>query len=245
METTAITQRRPLNGFHQRKERSPHRTHIPVNGHLPTADTLRAIGAPEDIVAQVQIWHDLKLTERDQGRKAAAANGQVEAAEATYRSQVREALAAGSDPAKVKNDAAKHKAVAEAHTRFATDARDERARLGYTLGAALEEIAPTLFAPAEEQIEQRASVLRESLAALRGSWSGFSEAFILRTWLSDLAIKGGMVGAYHGATGLPPEVVAALAVLEDHAGSLDKLKQDEAEVQSYREANARAKQQAS
>jgi hypothetical protein len=234
---TNVQQRKPLNGFHQRKPKNVHRTHVTPNGHLPDADALKAIGAPDDLVARVQTWRGLKDAERDHARQAAAGHLAAETATADYRRKVRETIATGGDPDKVKDTTEKHKAVAKAHAQFSADARAERERLGYDLGVALEAGAPDLFTAAEAEIDKAGAVLTEALAGIRATWADYSAAFELRRWLSAVALNGGRVGAYHGASVPPAAVSDAIDALDDALGDVDRLKSDEAEVLAFRAAN--------
>jgi hypothetical protein len=232
-----VQQRRPLNGFHQRKARNPQPSHVTPNTRIPTTDELPEASA--DLAEALDRWHTLAESERAQAREAAAANAAAEQASTEYRTKVRETLAKGGDPTKVKDQSDRHKAVAKAHIEFHNDARNEREKLGWTLGPMLEAEAPALFGPIEERIEKSASAVRGSLAGVRDTWAEFSRDLEMRRWLSHVHLNGGTVGVYHGAAPLPPQVAEALAVLEDHIGALDALKADEREVQAYRDANAR------
>lgn len=232
-----INQAKKLNGFHTRRRKSAERTYVPVNGHLPPGEVLRAIGTPEDIVAQVQSFHDLAVKEREYARKAAAARAAAENAAAAYQREVRETIAADGDPSAVKDLTPKHKATAAAHAQFSADARAQRERLGHALGPQLEAIAPTLFDAAEAEAEKSAAVLREALAGIRATWAAYSAAFQLRVWLSRIALDGGQTAAYHGSTGLPQAVAESLDALEHQATEVDRLKADEQQVAEYREAN--------
>jgi len=231
-----FSQRPALNGFHQRKAKSNQPTHVSSNGVLPTTEDLPE--APADLAEALATWHELRTAERDQARLAAAANGQAAAAAAAYRRDVGTALSQRKDPAKVKDKTEQHKAIAAAHVGFSNDARSQRERLGYDLGLMLEQAAPSLHAPIEQRIEKSARTVRGSLTAVREAWSVYSGDFEMRRWLSHVELDGGRVGAYHGAGPLPAEVVAALAVLEDHISSLDKLRSDEEQVKQHRATDA-------
>jgi hypothetical protein len=227
----------PLNGYHQRKMKNWDRTYVAPNGQLPPADVLRAIGAPEDIAAQVQTFHDLKVAENDHARKASAANGAAERASTDYRRAVREAIANGEDPEKVKDQTDRHKAVAKAHAEFSADARAQRERLGHELGPQLEALAPSLFAEAEREIDAAAAVLTEALAGIRATWSQYSAAFQLRYWLSHVALDGGTAAVYHGATNPPAVVLEAIDGLRHEVDAIARLRADESQVLRYREEN--------
>lgn len=237
MNTNAVKQHLPLNGFHQRKQRSLQRSNVSSNGQLPPAAVLEAIGAPADLVAQVQTFHGLKEAERDQARKAARAHDAAEAATSDYRRKVRETLAEGGDPSKVKDETEKHRAVAKAHAQFSADARAERERLGFALGPQLEAAAPSLFAAAEAEIETAAVVLGQALAGIRATWADYSAAFELRRWLSHVALNGGQVGAYHGASKPPAAVTDAINSLDHEITAVARLRSDEAQVAEYRRIN--------
>jgi hypothetical protein len=233
----SIKQRAPLNGFYQRKQRSPHPTQAHSRTQLPTPADLPE--ASEGLRKALATWHDLIAAEREQAREAAKANAAADAAGVTYRDKVREALASGADPTKIKDETEKHKAIAQAHVGFSRDAANERDRLGTSLGALLNQEAEALFAPVEERIEDSANVMRGALTSLREAWSGSSRDFEMRRWLSHIALDGGTIGAYHGASPIPREVEDALAIIEGHINGLHKLKADEQEVREFRAANAR------
>jgi hypothetical protein len=232
---TNVKQRRPLNGFHARKHRTRGAACVNPTTRIPTTEELPE--APADLAEALDRWHRLTVSEREQARLAAAANGKADEAAAAYRREVRETLANGGDPGKVKNDTERHKAVAATHIEFHNDARNERARLGFELGPMLEATAPDLFAPIEERIEKSARAVRGSLTSVREAWAHYSRDFEMRRWLSHAALDGGHVGVYHGSQPLPREVAEALAVLDAHIDSLDKLKADEQEVREYRKQN--------
>jgi hypothetical protein len=230
-----VKQRKPLNGYHQRQSKSVQRTHVTPNARIPTSDELPEASA--DLAEMLDTWHQLIASEKEQARLAAVANGKADAAAATYREQVRAALSSGEDPTKVKNDTDRHKATAAAHIKFHDDARNQREKLGHTLGPVLEAEAAAMFAPIEERIEKSARTVRGALAGVREAWAVHSADFEMRRWLSHAELRGGQIGAYHGASPLPHDVAAALATLEDHINALDKLKADEQEVREYRAAN--------
>jgi hypothetical protein len=231
----SIKQRPPLNGFHRRKQRSPHPTHAHSTSQLPTPEDLPE--ASEALRKALATWHDLIAAERKQGREAAKANAAADAAGVTYKRKIGEALASGADPAKVKDDTEKHKAIAQAHAGFSRDAANERNRLGTSLGALLDQQAEALFAPVEERIEDSANVMRGALTSLREAWSGWSRDFEMRRWLSHISLDGGTIGAYHGASPIPREVEDALAIIEGHVNGLQKLRADEQEVREFRATN--------
>jgi hypothetical protein len=235
---TIQQQRTPLNGFHERKPRTTNPTRPTTRTTLPRPDELE--GTSPELAEALARWHVLIDAERQQYRDAAAANAKADEATADYRAKVREALTAGDDPAKVKDQTERHKATAAAHLRFAEDAHNERERLAGAIGALLEAEAPAMFDPAEKRIETAAASVRGSLAAIREAWAGYSHAFNTRVWLSNIDVKGGSVPAFHGSTALPPAVADALATLDDHITSLDKLKADEAQVREYRANEAQA-----
>ena len=201
IDTSNIKQRQRLNGFHQRKERSPHPTQAHARTQLPTPEDLPE--ASEDLRKALATWHDLIAAEREQAHEAAKANAAADAAGVTYKKKVGEALASGADPAKVKDETEKHKAIAQAHAGFSRDAAIQRDRLGVTLCALLDQEAETLFAPVEERIEDSANVMRGALTSVRDAWSGHTRDFEMRRWLSHIALDGGTVGAYHGASPIP------------------------------------------
>lgn len=230
----AIVQRKALNGFHQRKEHRGRDAFVGPRVPLPTSADLPE--ASDELRAGLDSWHNLIASERAQGRLASEANSQAERAATTYRADVRAALAAGDDPAKVKDQTDKHKAAAQAHVAFFGDAENERTRLGLRLGPMLETEAATIYGPLEERITDSAQTVRGSLTAVRDAWARYSRDFEMRRWLSDIATNGGPVGAYHGSSPLPGEVTAALAVLEEHISALDRLKDDEEQVRSFRAA---------
>lgn len=234
-------QAKPLNGHHKRTSRNAVGAVVPPNGHLPAADTLAEIGAPAELVALVQRWHDLVTAERDHARKAAAANAEADGATLAYRREVRETIADGGDPTKVKDATEKHRATAAAHVQFSADSQAERERLGTTLGPMLEDAAPALFAATETAIEYTATHVRAALAGVRETWREHSEAFELRRWLSHVALDGGRVSSFHGASGLPASAADALAALHHAIAELDRLKDDEAEVSRWREQEQAAK----
>lgn len=80
--------------------------------------------------------------------------------------------------------------------------------------------------------------MRDALISARGS--GYTRDFEMRRWLSHVDLDGGTLSAYHGASPMPREVEDALAIIEGHINSLEKLKADEQEVRDFRAANARA-----
>jgi hypothetical protein len=231
--TTGIQQRTPMNGHYQRKHKSPHPTVVGPRTTLPTAEILT--GAPAELLADLETWHELAAAERQQARLAAEANAAAEAATADYRAKVRNAMSKGADPTKIKDRTEEHKARAVAHIGFHNDARNEREKLGHRLGLMLEDAAPDLYPIVEDRIDQSAATVRGSLASVREAWASYSEAFELRRWLSHIELDGNTVGAYHGASSLPRDVVTALATLEHAIAELDRLKADEAEVRAFRE----------
>lgn len=222
----------PLNGFYRRKPKSGQATYIAPNTTLPLADDLPH--ASEELRDGLTRWVTLKEAEREQGRLAAIANAKAEQASTDYRAKVQQALSDGEDPTKVKDMTAVHKATAETHAGHSRSARLEREKLGHALGPILEAEAPTLFGPVDDRIEDAAQSVHGSLIGLRETWATYSRDFDLRRWLSNAAIEGGMVSNYHGSTALPPDVAAALATIEDHVRSLDKLRADEAQVHEFR-----------
>lgn len=234
----AIRQAKPLNGFHQRKPRSTQPARPGTITPLPRPEEIE--GASPELADALGRWHALIDAEREQYRAAAADNAKADQAAADYRAAVRAALSAGEDPAKVKDQTERHKAAAAAHVSFGADAENERGRLAGPIGTLLEAEAAAMFAPTEQRIETAAAKVRGSLAAIREAWADYSHAFNTRVWLSNIHTNGGQVPAFHGATGLPAEVVAALDVLTDHVASLDKLKADEALVAEWRNQEAAA-----
>ena len=238
IDTSNIKQRQRLNGFHQRKERSPHATRASARTQLPTPEDLPEASA--ELRNALATWHDLIATEREQAHEAAKANAAADAARVTYNKKVGEALASGADPAKVKNETDKHLALAQAHAGFSRDAAIQRDRLSASLCALLDAEAASMFAPIEERIEESANVMRGALTLVRDAWSGCTRDFDMRRWLSHVDLDGGTLSAYHGASPMPREVEDAMAIIEDHINSLEKLKSDEQEVRDFRAANARA-----
>ncbi len=230
-----------LNGHHQRNDKSRHPSRVRPGGHLPTADRLAEVGASPELVAQVQRWHDLVTAERDHARKAAAANVAVTEAAQSYRREVRETIADGGDPAKVKDQTARHHATAAAHVQFSVVAQAERERLGAALGLLVEDAAPALFPAAETAIDYTATHVRAALVGVRETWRKHSDAFQLRAWLSHVHLDGGDVPSFHGASGLPAAAEAALAALDHAIEELDRLKADEAEVTRWRRQEQAAK----
>lgn len=236
---TNVKQRQPLNGFHQRKSKGNERTHVPANRRIPTSAEVPE--ASKELAAALDTWHTLIQSEREQARLAAAANAKANEATADYRAKVHAALAKGNDPSKVKDETEQHKATAKAHIQFHNDAHSEREKLGHQLGLMLEAEAPSLYAPIEKRIEKSATALRGSLASVRDTWAEFSSDLEMRRWLSHVELDGGAVGAYHGASPLPREVADALAVIETHINSLDRLKSDEDQVRAFRAGATKAK----
>lgn len=232
-----VKQAAPLNGHHQRRQPARGGTYLAPNGNPPTADVLAAAGAPADLVADLDTWHQLKTREAEQAREASKANADAERATLEYRVKVRQALEKGTDPAKVKDHTEEHKARAAAHVGFARDAKSARERLGRSLGPRLEETAPTLFGNVEDKLAETADVLTGAMAGLRAAWTEHALTFEVRSWLSHVALDGGSVPAFHAARRLPDGVAEALSTLEHAITELDRLKSDEEQVLAYRRAN--------
>lgn len=134
-----------------------------------------------------------------------------------------------------------------AHGAAADAARGAQVRAGVTLGPLLEQHAPGMYAPVEDELGNADAEVRESLTALAASWCRWSGVFAMRRWLSHVATQGGPVPAFHGGEALSAEVAQALGVLTDHLAQLDRLKSDERELAAWRdtqraaaESNARA-----
>jgi len=196
-------------------------------------------GAPAELVLALTEWHDLATKALEHAREQRHALDAAERAAVEYRAAITEAVSKGTDPGKIRDKAPEHKAEAEAHAAAADAARSAQVRAGITLGPLLEEHAPTLYAPCEDELSKADAELRESLATVTASWRRWSAAFALRRWLSNVATNG-TVPTYHGPDNLPAEVAQALAALDTALGSLDRLKADEAQVVEHRAAEAAA-----
>lgn len=236
MSTTA-QRRPPMNGFHRLTNRSSHPATVGPRVALPPMEAFT--GAPAELILALTEWHDYAAKALEHARKQRHALDAAEMAGQEYRAALKEAVSKGTDPGKVRDKTAQHRAEAEAHAAAADAARSAQVRAGVTLGPLLEEHAPTLYAPCETELSKADAELRESLATVTASWRRWSAAFALRRWLSDVATNG-TVPSFHGPDSLPAEVAQALAALDNTLGSLDRLKADEAHVTEHRATEAAA-----
>lgn len=159
------------------------------------------------------------------------------AAEQDYHRNVREAMATGQDPAKVTNKADNLRAQAKGHVDFGTQAKTAATALGFELGELIAAAAPALFEQSETTMTKAATDVIKAVAHLRATWSTWGLAWNVRCILGSAHYAGGQIGGYRPHQPLPPEVDAALKVIEDHLQSLDRLKSDEANVTEFRAAN--------
>lgn len=229
--------RAPMNGYHRRTSRSNHPAVVGPRVTLPPMEAFT--GAPAELVLALTEWHALAAQALEHARKQRHALDAAERAAVEYRAAITEAVSKGTDPGKIRDKAPQHKAEAEAHAAAADAARSAQVRAGVTLGPLLEEHAPALYAPCEEELGKAEAEVRETLATLTASWRRWSTAFALRRWLSHVATEGN-VSNYHGPDNLPAEVAQALAALDTALGSLDRLKADEAQVTEHRATETRA-----
>jgi len=90
------------------------------------------------------------------------------------------------------------------------------------------------FAQSEAVMDDAATEVRGSLADFKKMWAVWATAWATRRKLSEIHVVGGQQFGISGGAALPAEVTAALNVLEDHLRSIDRLREDEAEMARFR-----------
>lgn len=239
MQTTDTQSRWPMHGYFRRTARSTHPALVSPRVTLPPMEAFT--DAPAELILALTEWHKYAAQAVEHARKQRHALDAVDRATQDYRAAMKEAVTTGTDPSKVRDKTAQHKAEADAHAAAADAARNAQVRAGVTLGPLLEQHAPALYTPSEDELAKADAEVRETLATLTDSWRRWSTAFALRRWLSHVGTDG-KVTNYHGPDSLPAEVAQALGTLTDHLAQLDRLKSDENEVQAFRATNEAAQQ---
>lgn len=232
MKTTGINQA-PHMHYMQRGAR--HRTPYVQPGQplLPREIFEGRTELLEQYDRMVSLTEAMKHHQAEQARLGAEAT----AAEQAYHRNVREAMATGQDATKVENQQPRLQAEAKAHGQFHDEAKKGAVACGHALGELIAEAAPTLFADSEATMATSAAEVTKAVAHLRKTWAVWSSAWSVRVVLGSAHLLGGQLGGYRGNAPLPEEVAAALATLEDHLKSLDRLKSDEANIAAFRQAD--------
>jgi hypothetical protein len=81
----------------------------------------------------------------ENARAAGRKSQEADQAALTYKREVADALAAGMDPANVKNLEPQLRAESKAHEQFATDAKQKATAHGYVLGDLMHQVAAACF----------------------------------------------------------------------------------------------------
>jgi hypothetical protein len=236
---TNVRQAVPLNGFYQRAERSPHPTVVGPRTTLPAADLLT--GAPAEVLDALHTWAELagKVTQHD--REAAKAAREATAADDAYRTAVRDAIASGGDPAKVKNDKDRHEATAAAHRDFSRTVQGQLTRHGHVLGALLDKHAEVLCDLADAQLEEAAEEVRRAVDQIGSLWLEWAAAYGLRSWASGLRMGVMSVPNFHGDEFYRGKLVDVMKVLTDTLAEPDRLRSDERVVTEWRDKQQAAR----
>jgi hypothetical protein len=227
----------PLHGYATRRPAPAHPAVVSIRATLPPAEALT--GAPEAVAEAISHWHDLGARMHDHELKALAADQAATAATASYRQRVKEAIAAGDDPARLRDETGKHEAIARAHRDFARTARGQLERHGYVLGGLLAEHAETIAGNVDPQLDAAADEVRDAIALLQAKASNWASLLGVRTWLSQIALGVESVPSFHadGRRGTKA-VTEALAGVSDLLHESSKLRSDEATVRDWRAQQA-------
>jgi hypothetical protein len=205
--------------------------HVLPGTVLPPRDTFA--GHPEILTAYDR-FEALSAAMKTNKAKAAKARADAAAAKQQHARDLRDAIAAGTDTSKVRNRADELNATADTLDDLAAEAKRGAIETGHDLAGLIHDAAPELFGACEDTMTSTAEDVRAAVTHLRTVWADWSAAWHVRFILSRSAFAGGTLTTYQSSAPLPPEVSAALDVLEDHLASLDRLKADEAIVTAWR-----------
>lgn len=225
----------PALKFYSRNDRLKRATVPPSTTMLPR----ETFDGNDELLAAYDTMTTLNAAIRDNAALAESKRREAADAETQHKIDVAAAMAAGKDPAKVNNRGAKLIAEAEAHEEYAAEARLEAARHGHVLGDLMQRHAPHAFAASESRMDAQATAVESAVAGLESAWAEWATAWEVRRRLSGLHILGGVVSGFRQGV-VPAEVQTALNSLRQHLAELDALKADEAEIQRWREQDARA-----
>ncbi|WP_106814263.1 hypothetical protein [Microbacterium timonense] len=182
----------------------------------------------------------LRDAEAEHSRTANLERDAAARATEKYKAEVREALATGKDASKIRNDTDRHTAQAEAHAQFARDAAVEAARVSHRLAPLIAAAASSLTNPSELVMEQAAKRVNGAIENLRKEWAAWSDAWKVRTILSQADLFGGQLVNYQPTGKLPADVATALDTLADKLHDLERLKEDEQKYRAWRAEEERA-----
>lgn len=232
MQTTGLT--RAPHMFYMQRAQQHHRPAVAPRQPLPPREIF---AGQADLLTKYDRMVSLNdaIVEHQQAEMRLLA--EATAADQAYATNVREAMATGQDPAKVTNKADNLRAQAKGHVDFGSQAKTAATALGAELGALIADAAPALFEQSEATMTTAAADVTKAVAHLRATWATWGLAWNVRRILGSAHYAGGQIGGYRPHQPMPPEVEAALKVVEDHLESLARLKSDEANVTAWREVN--------